>query len=267
EALRRAPGRNACDHRSARKRARDRSVAFRDRYRRRRQRRGGVGGAQNPCAVGALQARPRPAHEAAPLTTPLVRDMDRIPPSNLDAEMALLGSILVDREIMGAVVEIVKSSDFYASFHETIYQALITLSEELKARGFLDKIGGLAYLTSLMDTVPTAASAEYYARIVKEKAALRSLIHVGTQITQIGYEAEEDVDAALDRAEQLVYDVGQHHVRGQFVKVANLLVAAFQQIERRHYAGGDFTGFTSGFRDIDEYTTGFHPGNLIIIAA
>jgi len=213
------------------------------------------------------------------LTTPLVRDMDRIPPSNLDAEMALLGSILVDREIMGAVVEIVKSADFYASFHETIYQALftlyergepldkITLSEELKARGFLDKIGGLAYLTSLMDTVPTAASAEYYARIVKEKAALRSLIHVGTQITQIGYEAEEDVDAALDRAEQLVYDVGQHHVRGQFVKVANLLVAAFQQIERRHYAGGDFTGFTSGFRDIDEYTTGFHPGNLIIIAA
>jgi replicative DNA helicase len=213
------------------------------------------------------------------LTTPLTRDVDRIPPSNLDAEMALLGSILVDREIMGAVAEIVKPSDFYASFHETIYQALfslyergepldkITLAEELKGRGLLDKVGGLAYLTSLMDTVPTAASAEFYGRIVREKSALRGLIHVGTQITQIGYEAEEDVDGALDRAEQLVYEVGQHSVRGKFSRVSNLLVSTFQQIERRHAQGGDFTGLTSGFRDIDEYTAGFQPGNLVIIAA
>ncbi len=213
------------------------------------------------------------------MTTPLARDVDRIPPSNLDAEMALLGSILVDREIMGAVSEIVKPSDFYASFHETIYQALfslyergepldkITLAEELKGRGLLDKIGGLAYLTSLMDTVPTAASAEYYGRIVKEKAALRGLIHVGTQITQIGYEAEEDVNAALDRAEQLVYDVGQRNLRGRFAKVSGLLLEAFQRIERRFYQGGDRTGVTSGFHDIDQYTAGFQAGNLIIVAA
>jgi replicative DNA helicase len=213
------------------------------------------------------------------MTTPLARDIDRIPPSNLDAEMALLGSILVDREIMGAVIEIVKPSDFYASFHEAIYQALfslyergepldkITLSEELKGRGLLDKIGGLAYLTSLMDTVPTAASAEYYARIVKEKAALRGLIHVGTQITQIGYEAEDDVNGGLDRAEQLVYDVGQRNLRGQFSKVSGLLLEAFQRIQRRFEEGGDRTGVTSGFRDIDQFTAGFQPGNLIIVAA
>ena len=213
------------------------------------------------------------------MTAPLARDVDRIPPSNLEAEMALLGSILVDREIMGTVLEIVKPSDFYASFHEAIFQSLfalyergepldkITLAEELKQRGLLDKIGGLAYLTSLMDAVPTAASAEYYARIVKEKAALRSLIHVGTQITQIGYEAEEDVEGAIDRAEQLVYEVGQGNLRGRFSKVSGLLLEAFQRIERRFYQGGERTGVTSGFHDIDQYTAGFQPGNLILIAA
>lgn len=213
------------------------------------------------------------------MTVPLSRDVDRIPPSNLEAEMALLGSILVDREIMGTVSEIVKPNDFYASFHETIFQALfalhergepldkITLAEELKQRGLLDKIGGLAYLTSLMDTVPTAASAEYYARIVHEKATLRKLIHAGTQITQIGYEAEEDVEGAVDRAEQIVYDVGQGTASRTFIPVANLLVETFQRIDHRYHQGGDQTGLTSGFRDIDQFTAGFQPGNLVIVAA
>jgi replicative DNA helicase len=208
-----------------------------------------------------------------------VRDVDRIPPSNLDAEMALLGSILVDREMMANVSEHVRPNDFYAAFHETIYQALfalfergepldkVTLAEELKQRGLLDKVGGLAYLTSLMEAVPTAASAEYYAKIVAEKASLRRLIHAGTQITQIGYEAEEDVDGGLDRAEQIVYEIGQRNLNNQFAKVSNFLVAAFQTIEKKYYQKSDFTGLTSGFRAVDEYTTGFQPGNLIIIAA
>ena len=210
---------------------------------------------------------------------PFVSTIDRIPPSNLEAEMALLGSILVDKEMMSTVAEIVQPSDFYASLHESIYLALfalyergepldkVALAEELRNRGMLDKIGGLAYLNSLMDTVPTAASAEYYARIVREKSTLRGLIHAGTQVTQLGYESEDDVPAAIDRAEQVVYDVGNRSEHNAFATVPSLLLGVFQSLERRHEMKGDRTGVTSGFRDIDDYTAGWQPGNLIIIAA
>jgi len=210
---------------------------------------------------------------------PFVSTIDRIPPSNLEAEMALLGSILVDKEMMSTVAEIVQPSDFYASLHESIYLALfalyergepldkVALAEELRNRGMLDKIGGLAYLNSLMDTVPTAASAEYYARIVREKSTLRGLIHAGTQVTQLGYESEDDVPAAIDRAEQVVYDVGNRSEHKAFATVPSLLLGVFQSLERRHEQKGDRTGVTSGYRDIDDYTAGWQPGNLIIIAA
>jgi replicative DNA helicase len=205
--------------------------------------------------------------------------IERIPPHNLEAEMAVLGSILVDREMMATVSEILAPSDFYAILHETIYAALvqlyergepldkITLAEELKLRGALDKVGGLAYLSSLMETVPTAASAEYYAKIVREKSTLRSLIHAGTNITQLGYEDEEDVDGALDRSEQIVYEIGRRQQRGEFHRITKLLKDAFEQIDRLYHSRGDRTGVTSGFRDIDEYTAGFQPGNFVIIAA
>jgi replicative DNA helicase len=210
---------------------------------------------------------------------PLVSSVDRIPPNNLEAEMALLGSILVDKEMMATVSEIVQPSDFYASLHEAIYVALyalyergepldkVALAEELKNRGMLDKVGGMAYLTSLMDTVPTAASAEYYARIVREKSSLRSLIHAGTQITGLGFDSEEDVTGAIDRAEQIVYDVGNRSDKQAFAAVPSLLLGVFQSLERRHEQKGDRTGVTSGFRDIDDYTAGWQPGNLVILAA
>ncbi len=208
-----------------------------------------------------------------------VSPIDRIPPNNLEAEMALLGSILVDKEMMSAVSEIVRPDDFYASLHESIYRALyalyesgkpldkVALAEELRSRGMLDKIGGLAYLTSLMDTVPTAASAEYYAKIVREKASLRQLIHAGTRITQLGYESEDDVPAALDESEQIVYDVGNRDQRGSFSSVSSLLLDTFYKLETRHAQSGERTGVTSGFGDIDAYTAGFQRGNLIILAA
>ena len=210
---------------------------------------------------------------------PFVSLVDRIPPSNLEAEMALLGSVLVDKEMMAAVSEIVRPNDFYASLHETIYVALyalyesgkpldkVALAEELRSRGMLDKIGGLAYLSSLMDTVPTAASAEYYAKIVREKASLRGLIHAGTRITQLGYESEDDVPAALDESEQIVYEVGNRDQRGSFSVVSSLLLDTFHELEKRHSQRGDRTGVTSGFADIDDYTAGFQKGNLVILAA
>jgi replicative DNA helicase len=208
-----------------------------------------------------------------------VSPIDRIPPNNLEAEMALLGSILVDKEMMATVSEIVKPHDFYASLHEAIYLALfalyeagkpldkVALAEELRARGMLDKVGGLAYLSSLMAAVPTAASAEYYAKIVREKAALRGLIHAGTRITQLGYESEDDVPAALDESEQVVFEVGNRDSRGSFSPVKAMLLDVFYDLETRHARAGERTGVTSGFADIDDYTAGFQKGNLIILAA
>jgi replicative DNA helicase len=204
---------------------------------------------------------------------------DRIPPHNLEAEMAVIGSVLVDREMMATVNEILQAHDFYAHVHETVYAALaqlyergepldkITLAEELRRRNLLEKVGGIAYLSSLMDTVPTAASAEYYANIVREKAALRGLIHAGTLITQIGFENEDDVEGALDRSEQIVYEIGNRQHHGQFLPITKLLKGTFEQIDRLYHSRGARTGITSGFRDIDEYTAGFQPGNFVILAA
>ncbi len=205
--------------------------------------------------------------------------IDRIPPQNLEAEMALLGSILVDREIMGAAGEIVRPEDFYAHVHATIYSVLlhlydraepldkITIAEELKRRDQLEKVGGISYLSSLMDTVQTAASATYYAKIVREKAVLRGLIHAGTQITQYGYENEEDVEGALDRSEQMVFEIGRRQLHRDFVPVGQLLKPAFENIDKLFHSRGGLTGLTSGFRDVDDMTTGFQPGNFIILAA
>ncbi len=208
-----------------------------------------------------------------------VTTIDRIPPHNLEAEMALLGSVLVDREIMDKVGEIVKPSDFYAHVHETIYAVLldlydrgepldkITVTEALRQRDALERVGGLSYISALMDTVQTAASASYYAKIVREKAILRSLIHAGTQITQLGYEAEEDVEEALDASEQLVYQIGERQMAGDFVPVNRLMKDAFDHIDRLFHMRGDRTGVTSGFKDVDAMTTGFQPGNFVILAA
>ncbi len=212
----------------------------------------------------------------AMLERPLI---ERIPPNNLEAEMAVLGSLLVDREMMAIVNEILHPKDFYAPVHESIFGVLvelfdrgepldkITVGEELGRRAMLEKIGGQAYLSSLMNIVPTAASAEYYARIVREKSTLRSLIHAGTQISQIGYEQEADVDGALDRSEQIVYEIGRRQLRGEFAAIKSLLKGTIDQIDRLYHSRGNRTGLTSGFRDIDEYTAGFQAGNFIILAA
>ncbi|MBV9103831.1 MAG: replicative DNA helicase, partial [Candidatus Eremiobacteraeota bacterium] len=177
--------------------------------------------------------------------------IERIPPHNLEAEMAVIGSVLVDREMMSIVNEVLAASDFYSIRHETIFSALvklyesgepfdrITLVEELKRREVLERIGGPSYIGALMDTVPTAASAEFYAKIVREKSALRGLIHAGTQITQIGYEGEDDVDTAVDRSEQIVFEVGRRQQRGEFQPITKLLRGAFEQIDRLFHRRGE----------------------------
>jgi replicative DNA helicase len=210
---------------------------------------------------------------------PLPSSIERIPPHNLEAEMAVIGSVLVDREMLAAVGEIVRPSDFYAHVHETIFAVLfdlfergepldkISVGEELRRRGALERVGGLSYISALMDTVQTAGSARYYATIVREKSVLRSLIHAGTEITQLGFEGEEDVPAALDRSEQMVYTIGERRGISEFMPVSRLMKDAFDHIDRLFHMRGDRTGLTAGFRDIDAMTTGFQPGNFVIIAA
>ncbi|MBV8067518.1 MAG: replicative DNA helicase [Candidatus Eremiobacteraeota bacterium] len=210
---------------------------------------------------------------------PIPAPIERIPPNNLEAEMAVIGSVLVDREMLAAVGEIVRPTDFYAHVHETIFAVLlelyergepldkITVAEDLRRRGALERVGGLSYISALMDTVQTAASARYYATIVREKSVLRSLIHAGTQITGLGYEGEEDVHGALDRSEQLVYSIGERRGITEFMPVSRLMKEAFDHIDRLYHMRGDRTGLTAGFRDIDTMTTGFQPGNFVIIAA
>ncbi len=210
---------------------------------------------------------------------PLPSSIERIPPHNLEAEMAVIGSVLVDREMLAAVGEIVRPSDFYAHVHETIFAVLfdlfdrgepldkISVGEELRRRGALERVGGLSYISALMDTVQTAGSARYYATIVREKSVLRSLIHAGTEITQLGFEGEEDVPAALDRSEQMVYTIGERRGITEFMPVSRLMKDAFDHIDRLFHMRGDRTGLTAGFRDIDAMTTGFQPGNFVIIAA
>ena len=210
---------------------------------------------------------------------PVPSPIDRIPPHNLEAEMALLGSILVDKAMLGEVGQLLRPGDFYAHVHETIYAVLlhlfehdepidkITVSEELRNRNALERVGGLPYVSALMDTVQSAASARYYATIVHEKAALRALIGAGTQVTQLGYEGEEDVAGALDRAQQLVYAIGEERGEKEFKPVKSLLKDAFDNIDRLYQLRGGRTGLTSGFADIDSLTAGFQPGNFIIVAA
>jgi replicative DNA helicase len=210
---------------------------------------------------------------------PLYSTIDRIPPHNLEAEMAVIGSVLVDREMLAAVGEIVRPGDFYAHVHETIFAVLaelydrgepvdkITVGEELRRRNLLERVGGLSYISGLMDTVQSAGSARYYATIVREKSILRSLIHAGSQITQHAFEGEEDVAAALDRSEQLVYAIGERRGMTEFMPVNRLMKDAFDHIDRLFHQKGDRTGLTAGFRDIDQMTTGFQPGNFVIIAA
>ncbi len=207
--------------------------------------------------------------------------IDRIPPNALEAEMALLGSILVDRDMMAVVTAIIQPRDFYASLHETIYRALLTLyddgqpidkvslAESLRAQGMLDKIGGLAYVTKLMDAVPTASSAEYYAKLIKEKSLLRDYIQVSTEIQRLAYDGETDVPETINEIERRILAISQSQANETLVSTADpgLLLEVFNVIEARSLASSNVSGVTSGFPNIDAWTTGFHSGELIVVAA
>lgn len=205
--------------------------------------------------------------------------LDRIPPHNLDAEQSVLGAMMMDPDAVMKAMEVLRQGDFYRDAHKLIFQVildltdrgepvdLITVSEELRQRNALDKVGGVAYVASLANIVPTAANAEYYARIVEEKALLRSLISVSTRIASLGYEAEEDIDSLINQAERMVYDLSQRKNTKGFATMHEILMDTFDRIEFLYQNKGDVTGVPTGFVDLDRITSGLQPSDLIIVAA
>lgn len=204
---------------------------------------------------------------------------DRIPPHNQEAEQAVLGAVFLEKEALIRASEIIKAEDFYRISHQRIFQVmldlaeadqpvdLITVTSELQDRGWLEEIGGVSYLSDLANSVPTAANVDYYAKIVEEKAILRRLIKVATEIASSGYAAEEDVEEVLSRAERSILDVASGRNTDGFIPIKDVLVETYERLEMLHNSSSDITGIPSGFRDLDRLTSGFQPSDLIIVAA
>lgn len=206
-------------------------------------------------------------------------DIERVPPHNLEAEESVLGSMLLSKTAISEVLELLREEDFYRPAHRTVFHALldlygrgevidaITVSEELRRVGSLEDIGGAPFLFALVESVPTAANAGYYARIVQEAGVLRRLIDAGTRIVQLGFDTPQDTERAVDLAEGLVYQVAQGRVTKDYSILRDVLTEALEGIERLHDDQREITGVATGFPEFDRLTSGLQPSNLVILAA
>ncbi|HEX4929401.1 MAG TPA: replicative DNA helicase [Gaiellaceae bacterium] len=202
-----------------------------------------------------------------------------VPPQNLEAEESVLGAMLISPGAIGAVTEILSAEDFYRESHGTVYRAClalyqqgepvdaITLVDSLEERGELEHVGGRARIHELAALVPATANAAHYARIVREMATLRGLVRAGSEIARLGQERPGETTDLVDRAEQIVFDLAQQRVTSDFTHIEGLLKESFERIMHLYEAGADVTGCPTGFKELDKLTSGFQPGNLIIIAA
>ncbi|HZN22145.1 MAG TPA: replicative DNA helicase [Gaiellaceae bacterium] len=202
-----------------------------------------------------------------------------VPPQNLEAEESVLGAMLLSPVAVGTVSEILSAADFYRESHAKIFRAAlglwgkgepvdaITLANELDERSELDAIGGQARVAELAALVPSTSNVEHYARIVKEMATLRGLVRAGQEITRLGQDRPGEVTDLVDRAEQIVFELGQQRVTSDFAHIETLLKESFERITQLYEAGSEITGIPSGFRELDLLTSGFQPGNLVILAA
>jgi replicative DNA helicase len=205
--------------------------------------------------------------------------IERPLPQNLDAERSILGAILLDNHSLNAALEKIRLEDFFLESHRRIFgcmsalgerhQAidLITLSEELSRNDEIDAAGGVAYLAQLADGVPRVTNVEHYARIVKEKALLRNLIHAADAIQQRALDAEEDADAILDQAESQIFKLAEDRVRAGFVDVKQLVSENFERLQDIFTKGKRITGLSTGYPRLDGETAGLQPSELIILAA
>jgi replicative DNA helicase len=202
-----------------------------------------------------------------------------VPPQNLDAEESVLGAMLLSPGAIGAVSEILDAGDFYRDSHAVVYRAAlalyakgepvdaITIVDELEERGELETAGGRSRIHELAALVPATANAAHYARIVREMATLRGLVRAGNEIARLGWERPGETADLVDQAEQVIFELSQSRVTGEFTHIEALLKESFERITALYEAGADVTGTPSGFKDLDRVTSGFQPGNLIIVAA
>lgn len=203
----------------------------------------------------------------------------KIPPQNVDAEMSLLGAVLIDEEVLADISEHVNPADFYDKRHQIVFTGmmrlferhkpvdLLTLTEELKKRDQLEGIGGSAYLTELTNYVPTAAHAESYAEIVAQKAVRRRLIKASSEISEMGFDEETTTQELLERAEAELFSVSDQSLKQDLVSIENILTESFDRIEELHRNKGALRGIRTGYRDLDEKTAGLQRSDLIILAA
>jgi len=208
-----------------------------------------------------------------------VASPERTLPHNLEAEKSVLGAILIQNEAFNHAAELIDSKDFFRNAHTRIFEKMVVLSErgdaidfitikeELSKSGELESVGGPAYIASLADGVPRSANVEYYAKIVKEKSTLRSLIHSANKILVEAYEAEQEPDLLLDEAERSIFAIAEDRIRAGFVPLRDLVQTSFAQIEKLQQQKGMVTGVPTGFVDLDEMTSGLQPSDLVLVAA
>jgi replicative DNA helicase len=204
---------------------------------------------------------------------------ERVPPHNLEAEQSLLGAMLLSPDATGEVVETVRAEYFYREAHRHVFQAIIklfssgepsdpiTVADELDKMGVLEKVGGKPYVHTLMNFVPTAANAKYYAEILERHAVLRGLIRAAANIAAIGYEGPEDLPAAIDRAETMIFEISKKRISERFALLETLLTENWELMDKLARSNSDITGLSTGFADLDKMTSGLQPSDLIVIAA
>lgn len=204
--------------------------------------------------------------------------VEKIPPQNREAEMSVLGAMLFEESALVRCLEILEPTYFYDEPHRRIFTAaqtlfeknqavdLVTVSEELRRRKQLEEIGGASYLTQLTASVPTAVNVEHYAQIVKEKALLRRLIQAANQILHETYEPESEVDELVDRAEQMIFEIGQHQIEGRFYSLKDIIRTSIETIDQLYQRKEHVTGLATGFKELDIKTAGLQKSDLVIVA-
>lgn len=204
---------------------------------------------------------------------------DRVPPQNIEAEQSVLGAMLIEKEAIPKVMEILRDTDFYREAHRVIFNAMlelynkneavdmITVTEILKRDNKLEDVGGIAYVTSLANAVPTAANVTYHASIIEEKSILRQLVSVSTQIASMGYEANDDVKNIIDSAESKILEISNRKKTADFTPINEIVLDSFKSIEALMGNKSGLTGLPTGFEDLDNLTSGLHGSDFIILAA
>ena len=206
-------------------------------------------------------------------------ELGKVPPHDDEAEQAVIGSMMTDKDAVISAIEVLKPEDFYREDNKTIYNAImnlyakaepidiITLKDELTSLGKLEPVGGLEYLATLPDKVPTTANVEKYIKIVEEKSILRSLIKTANELIEIGYDQNEEVEVLMDNAEKKIFDLMQRKSQKGYSSIRDILVDSFTELEQLYNQKQHITGVASGFIDLDNKTAGFHKSDLVLIAA